>query len=366
MFMDMALYILIALLMFGILIALHEFGHFITAKLLGVRVNEFAIGMGPCLWSRTGGETQYSIRAIPIGGYCAMEGEDEDSADPMAFTNKPAWKKFIILVAGSAMNLLTGVVILGILFSQSAGFSLPVVAGFPDDSPLKDSELQVGDRFLRIDGHRVYVYGDAMLLLSRAGEQVDLELERDGERIVLENFDMHFYETEVNGQKTYLRGLNIGPEVVEATVGRKLQMTLYQSVDYVRMVWMSLEDLIAGRVGVQDMSGVIGILDTMGQAGQQGAQAAQENGGSPILGALMNILNLTSFIAINLAVMNLLPIPALDGGRILFLVVDLCYMALTHRRLNPKYEGYVNAAGFVFLILLMVVVAYNDVIKLIQ
>ena len=208
--MDMALYILIALLMFGILIALHEFGHFITAKLLGVRVNEFSIGMGPCLWKRTKGETQYSLRAIPIGGYCAMEGEDDASDDPGAFLNKPAWKKFIILVAGSAMNLLTGVLILGLLFSRSTSFYLPVVAGFPADSPLRDSALQAGDRFLRIDGHRVYVYGDAGLLLSRAGNLVDLELEREGTRVVLEDFDMTYYQTESNGETVYLRGLNIG------------------------------------------------------------------------------------------------------------------------------------------------------------
>ena len=364
--MDMALYILIALLMFGILIALHELGHFITAKLLGVRVNEFAIGMGPCLWSKVKGETQYSLRAIPIGGYCAMEGEDADSDDPGAFGNKPAWKKFIVLVAGSFMNLLTGVVILGLLFSQSTSFSVPVVAGFLEGSPLQGSALQVGDQFLRIDGHRVYTYSDAQMLLSRAGEVVDLELERDGERIVLQDFDMHFYETELDGETVYLRGLTIGPEAVEATLGRKVQMTVYQSIDYVRMVWMSLGDLVTGAVGVQDMSGVIGILDTMGQAGQQGAQAAEEAGALPILGALLNILNLTAFIAINLAVMNLLPIPALDGGRILFLVVGLLYTGLTRRKLDPKYESYVNAAGFLLLILLMVVVAYNDVMRLIR
>ena len=155
------LYIIIAILMFGILIALHEFGHFITAKLLGVRVNEFAIGMGPLLFSTQKGETQYSLRAIPMGGFCAMEGEDEDSSDPGSFSNKPAWKKFIVLVAGSFMNFLTGFVLLAFLLSSSTSYVLPVIDDFMEGFPYESAQgLLPGDRILSVDGERIYTKSD--------------------------------------------------------------------------------------------------------------------------------------------------------------------------------------------------------------
>ena len=359
------LYILIAIVVFGILIALHEFGHFITAKLLGVRVNEFAIGMGPLLWSTTKGETQYSLRAIPIGGFCAMEGEDEDSDDPGCFSNKPGWKKCIILVAGSAMNFLTGLVILLLLSIPVTGYQLPVVEGFLEGYGIEDCGLQPGDRFLKIDGHSVWIYGDAAMLLGRAGDTVDLVVERDGVEVLLEDVFIPLQARETEEGTTWLRGLHLGSEIIPATVGTRLVMSAYQAADMVRMVWFSLSDLVRGAVGVQDMSGVIGIMDVMGQAGEAGAQAAEESGGSPFLGALMSILNLSAFIAINLAVMNLLPIPALDGGRIFFLAVNWLFTLVTRRRLDPKYEGYVHMAGFLFLLLLMVVVAFNDVVRIV-
>lgn len=358
------LYILIAIVVFGILIALHEFGHFLTAKLLGVRVNEFAIGMGPRLWSTEKGETQYSLRAIPIGGFCAMEGEDEASDDPGSFYNKPGWKKFLILVAGSAMNFLTGLVILFLLSIPATGYQLPKVSGYLEGYGVEDCGLLPGDRFLKIDGHGVWTYGDAKFLLDRAGDTVDFVVERDGARVVLEDLSLPFQTRETDQGITRLRGLQMGSVVLPATVPTRLTMTALQAADMVRMVGFSLGDLFRGAVGLQDMSGVIGIMDVMGQAGEEGAQAAAQSGGSPFLGAIMSILNLSAFIAVNLAVMNLLPIPALDGGRIFFLLVNWLFTLVTHRRLDPKYEGYIHMAGFLFLLLLMVVVAFNDVVRI--
>ena len=181
------LYIIIAILMFGILIALHEFGHFITAKLLGVRVNEFAIGMGPLLFSTQKGETQYSLRAIPMGGFCAMEGEDDASDDPRAFSNKPAWRKFIVLVAGSFMNFLTGFVLLALLLAQNTFFVVPVIDTLMEGFPYESAQgLLPGDRIVRVNGERIYTKSDLDLFFGRDEDGImDLVIERDGVRLEL-------------------------------------------------------------------------------------------------------------------------------------------------------------------------------------
>ncbi len=349
-------YILIAILMFGALIAIHEFGHFIAAKMLGVKVNEFAIGMGPKLLSGGKGETVYSLRAFPIGGFCAMEGEGEDSDDPRAFSNKPAWKRFLILVAGAFLNFVAGVLIILLLFSQAHSFVAPVVTGYMAGAEdLEAAGLLPGDRIWKVDGHRIFFNSDALLYLDRAGDVVDLEVLRDGTRVRLDDFSMPVRTlTDEQGNQVQKRGIYIGV-AEEATLGLRLKNTWYQAVSYVRAVWMSLGDLLTGAVGVRDMSGPIGIVSMMGEMGEESASVRE---------AVQNLLNFTAFIAINLAVMNLLPIPALDGGQILFLVVNgLCWL-FTRRKIDEKYLSYVNMAGFVCLIGLMVVVAVSDVLKL--
>lgn len=352
-------YILIAVLLFGILIAVHEFGHFIAAKSLGVKVNEFAIGMGPKLWHKQKGETEYTWRLFPIGGFCAMEGEGEDSGDPRAFNNKARWKRLIILVAGAFMNFVVGVLIILVLVCQTNQIAYPAVGGFPEWSTLDEQGLQVGDRFLEIDGHKVYAYGDAAMLIGRAGNVADIVVLRDGETVLLKDFALTPHEVEEDGKLVLQRGVTLGAEYVEATLPLRLQTVWYQAIDYVRMVWMGLGDLVTGAVGIRDMSGVVGIVDMVGEVGEAGAS----NGGG-FAGAFLNILNFFGFIAVNLAVMNLLPIPALDGGQILFLGVDKVYHLLTKKKINQKYLGYINAAGFICLIGLMVVVAFSDVLKL--
>lgn len=363
----MLLYILIAILMFGLLIAVHEFGHFFTAKLLGVRVNEFAIGMGPLLWSKQKGETQYSLRAIPVGGFCAMEGEDDDSNDPKAFNNKPAWKKLLILVAGAFMNFVTGVLLILVVFSLLGSPPAPIVVGYMEGGEhIAQAGILPGDQFYRIDGHRIYFGADANMFLFRAGDQVEVEVVRDGQRIDLGLLDIPArIPAEENGETVYKRGIVVGVQE-EASLGRTLRNTWYQAIDYVRMVWISLGDLVTGAVGIKDMSGPIGIVNMVGQAGESGAQAAVKNDASPAVWAMIYILRFVAFIAVNLAVMNLLPIPALDGGRILFLAVNGIFTLFTRKKLDPKYEGYVNAAGLICLLALMAVVAFNDVVRLIH
>lgn len=351
------LYIVIAIILFGVLIAVHEFGHFFTAKLLGVKVNEFSIGMGPLLLKKTKGETTYSLRALPIGGFCAMEGEDISTDDPRSFECQPAWKKLIILVAGSFMNFLAGMLIILVLFSRAQAFSAPYVTDIIDGAEhLAQGGLQEGDRFYSIDGHRIYFTGDVSLFLDRAGDRVDLVVQRDGKLIVLDNFDFarKVPVTDEQGNITYMRGIQFGG-IEKATPWIVLRNTWYQSIDCVRMVWISLGDLITGRAGLRDVSGVIGIVDTVGDVGAQAATFAE---------GLSNVFNFMSLIAINLAVMNLLPIPALDGGRIFFLIVGVIYRLFAGRKLDPKYESWINMAGFVLLMGLMILIAVSDVMKL--
>ena len=349
-------YILVAILMFGVLIAIHEFGHFISAKLLGVKVNEFSIGMGPLLWKRQRGETQYSLRLFPVGGYCAMEGEDEDSGDPRAFIRQKGWKKFIILVAGSFMNFLMGLVLAVVLMFQTSSAVVPVLADFYDGYPNQGEEgLMVGDRILSIDGERVYVFSDISLLLSRSnGQTVDLVIEREGERITLEDFPMYVDEYQYQGETRQGYGLVFTRE--ELGFWDRLALGWNQSLDFVRLVRMSLGDIFQGAVGLKDISGPIGIVSIISEVGTQ----------SPTVGAaIWNIIFFVAFIAVNLSVMNLLPIPALDGGRVLFLILGGLYTLVTKKKLDSKYEAWINAVALVLLLGLMAVVALSDIWKLI-
>ena len=206
------LYVLLVVVLFGVLIAIHEFGHFITAKLLGVKVNEFAIGMGPALWSRRKGETLYALRAFPVGGYCAMEGEDEDTGDPRAFSRQKGWKKIIILCAGSFMNFLLGLVIMVALSLGVTEARVPVISSFMDGFALEgDGGLMVGDRIVRVDGHAVWLYSDALVYLDRNDgvSGIDLVVERDGEQVVLNNFPLtRSIEVEESGRTVKKFGLS--------------------------------------------------------------------------------------------------------------------------------------------------------------
>lgn len=349
------LYLILAILMFGILIAVHEFGHFIVAKMCGVRVNEFSIGMGPRLLHKEGKETEYSLRLLPIGGFCAMEGEDENSDDPRAFTNAAGWKRFLILVAGAAFNFLLGLLIMLVVFSTTVSYVTPQITGFMEGNPCNSSEyLQEGDVIYSINGSRILLYSDVTILFSlNTGDTMEMTVLRDGEKIHFDALPLTLREYEVDGQTVTRYGLYFGQ--TEATAADKLRLGLYASIDAARQVWWSLRMLVTGQAGFQDMSGPIGIVDSMSQVGQQSANT---------LDALLNLLYFAGFIAINLAVMNLLPLPALDGGRVFFLVVNGILNLLVRRQIPAKYEGMVHAAGMILLFALMIAVAFQDVYRI--
>ena len=353
----MIFYILIAILLFGFLVAAHEFGHFLAAKAAGVRVNEFSIGIGPALLQRQGKDTLYSLRLLPIGGFCAMEGEDGGSQDPKSFEAQSGWKKFIILIAGCVMNFVVGLLLVVLLYSGMHAFYTTTIRGFMDGFPLQgESMLMEGDELVRIDGERVYVYSDIPTLLGLSnGETVDLVVRRDGELVKLDDLPLTLREyPAVDGGTQLKYGLLFGVE--EATLANKLEYSWKTTVDFARMVRLSLKEILSGGVSAKEVSGVIGIVDTMSEMGESAANWADR---------IYDLVYFGAFIAVNLAVMNLLPIPALDGGRIFFLLVNGIYTLFTKRKVDPKYEGYIHTAGFALLMVLMVVLAVNDVVKIV-
>ena len=348
--------ILFAILLFSFLIFIHEFGHFIAAKLSGVQVNEFAVFMGPALLKWRRGETLYSIRCIPIGGYCAMEGEDEDTDNPRSFQKADWWKRLIILVSGAALNFLVGVLIMLIVFLPAKQFITPVISSFEPWSTVQGAEgLQVGDRFLEVDGEKIYTQSNvSMMLALNPGDVHDLVVERGGEKVVLDDFEMLRHEVvNEDGSSSMLYGFSFSIE--DATLGGKLKNAWYNSIDTVRTVRLSLQMLLTGKAGLKDMSGPVGIVQIMSDTAQSSATA---------LDAFMNMLYFGGFIAINLAVMNLLPIPALDGGRMVGLLLTTAVEKVTKKKIDPKYEGYLHGAGMILLLILMAVIMFKDIFVL--
>ena len=351
------LYPVIAILIFGVIIAAHEFGHFAAAKCLGVKVNEFAIGMGPAIFKSRKGETLYTIRAFPVGGYCAMEDDgEEESADPRAFNRVSVWRRLIILVAGAVMNFITGLLLIALLFAQAQGFYRPMISGFIEGYGLENCGLQAGDVVVSVDGHRMYSYNNLQMFLGRAGDTVDFVVERDGQKLMLSDIYMPLQErTDEKGQTTLLRGFTVGRDIVPATLSNRAIYAWYGALDFVRMTWLSLGDLISGAMGLNQLSGPVGIVDTMTQVGNQSENAAV---------AAQNLIYLAALISVNLAVMNLLPIPALDGGRIFFLLLNTVLYAVIRKKIPDRYEGYVHLTGMAMLLALMLFVTVGDIGRL--
>ena len=348
--------VIFAILLFSVLIFVHELGHFTAAKLSGVQVNEFSMFMGPAIWKKQVGETLYAIRCIPIGGYCAMEGEDGGSDNPRSFDKAAWWKRLIILAAGAAMNFLMGVLLMVIVCLPIKQTVVPVIASFEDYATVNGEDgLQAGDRIVEVDGEKLYTYSDFSLILSlNSGDVHDITVRRNGEKVVLKDFLLEKHEVTLENGSTVLRyGMNF--TVSTPNFLEKLGMAWNQSLDTVRLVRLSLQMLFKGKVGLTDMTGPVGIVSEMSKV----AAASDSK-----VTALLNMLYFGGFIAINLAVMNLLPIPALDGGRIVCLLITVVVEAITKKKINPKYEGYLHGAGMILLLALMAIIMFKDVIFL--
>ena len=351
------MFIVIAILIFSFLIFIHEFGHFLTAKLFDVKVNEFSIFMGPRLLHWGKGETEYSIRLLPIGGYCAMEGEDGESDDPRSFAAKAPWKRIVILAAGAFMNFLTGFVILIILYATAAGFRTTEITGFLEGCPLEgENALQVGDVVEKINEDRIYIFSDFSMLTERAGEgAMDVTVLRNGQRLVLHDLEMVKRDYDVDGQTLHIFGITFaGTE--EKTPVTLLKNAWRTAVDFGRMVKMGLLDLLTGRAGLKDMSGPVGIVNAVQETGKSAENTSE---------GVMNVIYFGAFIAVNLAFMNMLPIPALDGGHIFLLLVTWILETITRKKIDPKYEAYIHAAGLVVLLGFMLLVTFHDIFRLV-
>jgi regulator of sigma E protease len=340
--------ILMALFAFGLLIMVHELGHMVAAKRSGVKVEEFWIGMGPQLWAHEFGETKYCLRLLPIGGACVMEGEngeEEGTASERSFAKASRPRRLVILAAGVVMNFITGFVILLFLMpgAQDGRMVVPTLDGFYEGFQHEGADgLMAGDTFLEIDGYRIHQRSDVDTAIQRgaADGEFDILVRRNGEKVLISDLKMR-PDVEVDGRMLY--GLRFA--TAEITLPLRMQTAFWESVNLARVIWDSLHDLVTGEVGMDQLSGPIGVTGVMAQTAQI---------------SLRSFWYLVAFISINLGVMNLLPIPALDGGRILFLAVE----AVRGKPLSPKIEGYVNALGLVLLFGLMIYATGNDVFRL--
>ena len=345
--------VIFAIFLFSLLIFVHELGHFLTAKAFKVRVNEFSMFMGPAIFKKQIGETLYALRCIPIGGYCAMEGEDEDTDDPRSFQKAAWWKRLIILVAGAAMNFIAGLVLFAIVFLPMKSMGMPVIEGFTEETLVSGPNgLQAGDEILKLDGERIYVLGDFTTILSiHGGEVHDIEVLRDGEKLEFNDFPMAHTHLDEAGKEYLHYGFSYGSARELDFLG-KLDFVRRVTVSNVRNVRLSLQMLLTGKAGLQDMTGPVGIVQIMSET----AQASPT-----VWDAFLNMLYFGAFIAVNLAIMNLLPIPALDGGRIVGLLITTAVESVTHKKIDPKYEGYLHAAGMILLLGLMAVILFKDI-----
>lgn len=440
--------ILIGVLLFELIIFIHEFGHFITAKKSGIKVNEFSLGMGPKIFSFGKGETKYSLRIFPIGGFCAMEGEDEESPEPRAFNNAKVWKRMIVVIAGAVMNIILGFVLMFVVVVQQDAYSSTEVQSFPATSFSSCTGLQSGDVIKEINGYGIstsmdfnYPISTAELktvdgstleiykedcgnnlynmavslvqdknnklsdeqvskvneLLSKSSNEIvkakskedafsvyenyykeindacgiknykvekiveketrkrytaDILVERNGEEKLLKNVQFFTYTTKDNSDPQVSIDFYVKP--IDKTIGSVLSQTFKQTISTCKMIYASLGGLLTGKFGLKDMSGPIGIASAV-------TTVASESLSSGFMSAVNSIIYVMMIITVNLGLFNMLPFPALDGGRFVFLIIE----AIRGKSVPRKVEAIVNGIGMGLLILLMILITANDIFKLI-
>ncbi len=327
---------ILAILLFCIMIFPHELGHFIAAKRMDVKVNEFSFGMGPAIWKRQKGETLYSIRLFPIGGFCAMEGEDEESEEPRAFTNKKPWQKIVILAAGSFMNVICAVIIM-IIVTGILGFTTTTIDEVTAGSPAAKAGIVQGDEIVEINDKKVESWGDVSQYIGEAGEKsVTIEVSRDGNAKTL------VMQPEYDDAGRYVVGIKcaISHSPLRA-IAEGSKATWNMTVD----MFDVLGQLFTGKLGTENLSGPVGMVQMVSETTQYG---------------FWYYGFLTALICMNLAIMNMLPFPALDGGRIIFVL----YTAITGKPVSQKVEGTIHFVGIILLFALMIYVTFNDITRI--
>lgn len=335
--------ILIGIIIFGIIVIVHEFGHYFVAKLCKVKVTEFAIGMGPVIYQKKGKETTFSLRLLPLGGYCSM-GEDEDSDDPNSFRKKPVPAKMAVILAGAFMNLVLGFVIsIVAMIVSGVGISSTIVY-FDENAVSPDYGLQLNDEIVKINGTKIFTARDITYLLSTDEDGIiDFVVKRNGEKIELNDVKFPMLYNEESGKTTLRYDFKVLAEKI--SIKNIIPYSFNNTVYCGRIVFMSLRDLITGKYGLNDLQGPVGIVTTIGSS------VTEEGLDWDFL------LQLASLITVNIGIFNLLPIPALDGGRFVFLVIE----AIRRKPIKAETEGMIHFIGLALLMLLMITVTFNDV-----
>lgn len=318
--------ILGSIIVFLLVVLLHEGGHFMAAKASDIKVNEFAVGMGPKIFQKKKGETLYTLRAIPMGGYCAMEGEDSHSQDSRSFGSAPVYKRMIVVVAGAFMNFVLAIVIFTIT-SLFLGVQTTQVASLMDNMPAKSAGIMPGDRIVSIDNKETKTFAEIIDAINDSkNDQVEVKVLRDG---IDKEFKVNTFKDK-EGRKL----IGFTP-IIKRSLLTSISAGFKTTFQVVEGVFKALAMLITGKAGLNNLSGPIGVIKTIGKSTKQG---------------IISLLFITGLISANLGVINLLPIPALDGGKFVLLLVE----AIRKKPVNEKFETFINLAGFVFLIGLMI------------
>jgi regulator of sigma E protease len=366
--MSIFITLIAALIVFSAVIAIHEFGHFTVAKLCGIQVNEFSIGMGPALWKKIYKGTQYSLRALPVGGYVALEGEespesqqaeaardereaeDENPVPPeqrtgIPLNEAPVWQRVLVMVAGAFMNFVLGFVVLVILVAaQEGAITSKTIYSIENDALCGQTGLQAGDEIVAVNGRRCFVANDILYELVRTeAYRARFTVKRDGQKVELPDVQFDTWQDE-DGQTHMTLGFTVYG--IKKTPLNVLKEAWNSTLYYGRIVFTSLADLVRGRESINNLSGPVGIVTAIGQAASYGWQ---------------DLLELLALITINLGVFNLLPFPALDGGKVVFLIIE----GVTGHAVPEKLQGTLTIAAFALLFGLMLFATYNDIIRLV-
>ncbi len=334
--------IILAILLFCVIVLFHEFGHFLLAKRAGICVEEFAIGIGPTIVGVKRGETKYSIKCLPLGGCCVMKGEDEEDDDPRSYGSKSAPARFSVIVAGPLFNFLLAF-ILSLFVVGLSGADPAIIGGMSDDSAAYEAGLEEGDRIIRLDGSRIYNFREISLynFMHTSDPDVDVVYERDGER-----HEVTVTRHEEDG--SYLLGVTMS-EYADVGVLGTIKYSALEVRYQIKSVLVSLRYLFSGRASLNDLSGPVGIINMIGQSYSEAITYG-------VLAAVLSLMSFAVLLSANLGVLNLLPIPALDGGRILFILIEV----IRRKKISPEREGMVNFVAMVVLIVFMFVIMAND------
>ena len=342
-FFSILFYVFIMALVFGVMIFIHEAGHFFTARACGITVKEFAIGMGPKLFSWTSKKhgTLHSLRMLPIGGYVSMEGEDDESEDENAFCNKPVWKRMLVVAAGPFMNIVLGVILTLIVVLSQSALGSTVIAQFNDNS-VSSEKLAVGDEIVKVDGTYVFTGNEVMYEIMNQGyEPIDVVVKRDGEKITVEDVSFGV----LTEQGVDFGNMDFKVKAEDKNFVNVVKQTATRSVSTVKMIYDSLIGMLTGRFGFEAVSGPVGVAQTVGDAAKTD---------------FVSFLYIGAILTINLGVFNFIPFPALDGGRFIL----LCVEAIRRKPIDKKIEGYINFAGLLILFGFMIVVTCKDIFNL--